>query len=268
MSKGYVIVAMQEDYVKQACLLAKSIKQTQTINNISIVTSDKVPDEHKNLFDKIIEIPWHEDSNSFYITEHRWKVFHLTPYEETVVLDTDMLFLTDISHWWKYFAKNDVGFITNVLDYRSNLITSDFYRKTFTANDLPNIYVAFHYFKKSQKALDYYKLLNMICDNWEKFYKKYVPKLTPEMSSMDVNHAIALKISQIENYQSTASINFTHMKSKVQGWENNSDNWTDIVPYYFTDDKELKIGNYLQTGLFHYTENSFAKTVGEVYGTH
>ena len=58
------------------------------------------------------------------------------------------------------------------------------------------------------------------------------------------------------------------MKSKVQGWENNSDNWTDIVPYYFTDDKELKIGNYLQTGLFHYTENSFAKTVGEVYGTH
>ena len=40
------------------------------------------------------------------------------------------------------------------------------------------------------------------------------------------------------------------MKSKVQGWENNPDNWTDIVPYYFTDDKELKIGNYLQTGLF------------------
>ena len=52
MSKGYVIVAMQEDYVKQACLLAKSIQQTQTINNISIVKSDKVPNEHKNLFDK------------------------------------------------------------------------------------------------------------------------------------------------------------------------------------------------------------------------
>ena len=65
-----------------------------------------------------------------------------------------MLFLTDISHWWKYFAKNDVGFITNVLDYRSNLITSDFYRKTFTANDPPNIYVAFPIIlRKAQKVL-------------------------------------------------------------------------------------------------------------------
>ena len=35
---------------------------------------------------------------------------HVTPYEETVVLDTDMIFPDDISHWWKYFAEKDIGF--------------------------------------------------------------------------------------------------------------------------------------------------------------
>ena len=47
--------------------------------------------------------------------------------------------------------------------------------------------------RKAQKAPDYYKLLNMICDNWEKFYKKYVPKLIPEMSSMDVQPCYCFK---------------------------------------------------------------------------
>ena len=106
MDKGYVMVAMGDDYVLQACLCAISIKKTQTIKNVTLITSDKVQDKYKNLFDKIIEVPWHDKhSKSFYKTEHRWKVFHLTPYEETVVLDTDMLFLSDISYWWKYFEQ-------------------------------------------------------------------------------------------------------------------------------------------------------------------
>ena len=53
MDKGYVMVAMGDDYVRQACLCAMSIKKTQTINNVSIVTSDTVPEEYKSVFDKI-----------------------------------------------------------------------------------------------------------------------------------------------------------------------------------------------------------------------
>ena len=51
------------------------------------------------------------------------------------------------------------------------------------------------------------------------------------------------------------------MKSKVQDIENISSNWSDSLPYYFTDDLKLKIGNYLQHGIFHYTENKFCNDV-------
>ena len=56
---------------------------------------------------------------------------HVTSYEETVVLDTDMIFPDDISHWWKYFAEKDIGFLTDIRDYRNNIIKENYYRKTF-----------------------------------------------------------------------------------------------------------------------------------------
>ena len=171
MTRGYVMMAMGDEYVRQACLCAMSIKKTQTINNVSLITNDIVPEKYKKLFDNIIKIPWKDaQSKSFYKTDQRWKVFHVTPYEETVVLDTDMLFLSDVSHWWKYFSKNSIGFINSVKDYRNNIVNDDFYRKAFTANNLPNIYCAFHYFKKDNMALDYYLKLDKVCKHVAEYY--------------------------------------------------------------------------------------------------
>ena len=261
MDKGYIMVAMGDDYIRQACLCAMSIKKTQSIKNVSLVTSDSVPKKYKDLFDEIIEVPWHDkDSQSFYKTEHRWKVFHLTPYKETVVLDTDMIFLSDVTHWWKYLEDKSIGFLTNVRDYRNHIIQNDYYRKTFTANNLPNVYCAFHYFKKDDVALEYYKTLNRVCENYEKYYEVYAPKQKPSISSMDVNHAIALLDNELQDY--TISFpSFVHMKSKVQGWSNAPENWRDRVPYYLDEDFNLKIGNFMQHGLVHYVEQSFCDDV-------
>lgn len=259
MSKGYLMMALGDEYVLQACLCALSIKKTQTINSVSIVTSDSVPDKYKSLFDNIIEVPWHDkNAKSFYVTEHRWKNFHVTPYDETVVLDTDMLFIDDVSHWWKYFSNKSIAFVTNVRDYRGNIVVNDYYRKTFTANNLPNIYNAFHYFKKDDTALAYYKILENICVNYEEYYKKIAPKLIPEKSSMDVNHAIAVILSSIDNY-ALDSATFVHMKSQIQGWETSSEAWTDNIPFYVDENLKVKIGNFYQSGILHYTENAFCK---------
>ena len=58
MSKGYLLVAMGNEYVEQACLCAASIKKTQSsIANVSIMTNDVVPEKYKKLFHKIIEVP-------------------------------------------------------------------------------------------------------------------------------------------------------------------------------------------------------------------
>jgi hypothetical protein len=263
--KGYMMFARGKNYVKQACMCAMSLKATQEISNVSIVTDDTIPSKYKGLFDHIFNVPWRDD-NTFYWTEHRWKVFHLTPYEETVVLDTDMIFLNDVSRWWEYLKNYDVCFTKNVYTYRNNLVTSDYYRKAFTKNNLPLLYCAYHYFKKNDVGYKYYQKLEQVCKEYEKFYEIYVKKHKPEtinakgqkwqLSSMDLNHAITVIDENIENYTHPA-LNFVHMKSKVQEWHNPNEDWMSMIPFYFTDNLQLKIGNYTQKDIFHYTENKF-----------
>ena len=98
MSNGIVVLAQNlpdVNYVNQAELLAMSLKDTNPKTKISIVTNNEV--EFKQLFDKIIPIPWNDDAEfSKWKIENRWKVYHASPYDETIVMDTDMLVLQNI----------------------------------------------------------------------------------------------------------------------------------------------------------------------------
>ena len=269
------MIASGKEYVKQACLCAMSIKATQEIKNVSIVTLDEVPKKYKKLFDKIIDIPWIVDGDdTYYLTEQRWKAFHVSPYDETVVLDTDMLFLSNVSHWWNILDRYDVFLTSKVFTYRNELVTSDFYRKAFVENKLPNLYCGIHYFKQNDIALKYYKQLENVCHNHTDYYNKFVKKSKPKvtntkgetfiLSSMDINHAITSLHLNLKNITNN-SVNFIHMKSKVQNVKDIGEKWTDTIPYYMTDDLKLKIGNYNQHGVFHYTEKSFCDSVIKKY---
>lgn len=265
MSKGFVVLAQNTDsidYIKQAYALALSIKLTQTtVTDISIITNDVVPDEYRSLFDQIIPIPWGDAAESSrFKVENRWKIYHATPYDETIVLDTDMLVLDDLTHFWSTFENYDVYYTSKVLDYRNKLISNDYYRKAFTANKLPSIYSALHYFKKSDFAKEFYSWVELITNNWELFYGNFVSEHYPDRASMDVTAALAARIMDAEfkitNYKHDP-VTFTHMKSKIQGWTEPSDSWMQSVAVYFDDDCNLKIGNFQQQGVFHYTEKDF-----------
>lgn len=265
MTKGFVVLAQNTnsiDYVQQAYALALSIKLTQpAVNQLAIITNDTVPAEYRAVFDQIIPIPWGDSSvDSRFKVENRWKIYHASPYESTVVLDTDMLVLNDLSSYWSTFDNYDVYYTSKVIDYRNKLITDDYYRKAFTANNLPSVYSGLHYFKKSQFAKEFYSWVELITNNWELFYGKFVKEHYPNRASMDITAALAARIMEAEfaftNYKHDPVI-FTHMKSKVQGWDSAGDSWMQSVAAYFDDDCNLKIGNFQQTGVFHYTEKFF-----------
>lgn len=264
MTRGIVVLAQNNqttNYVEQACLLAMSLHATNSRTKISIITNDNVPQHYIKLFDKIIPIPFNDDAeSSSWKIENRWKIYHASPYDKTIVLDTDMLILQNIDTWWDFLDNYELFFTSKVYTYRGDIITNDFYRKTFTANNLPNLYVGLHYFKKSEFAKDFYKWLEIITQNWELFYGKYAKENYPGRPSMDVTAAIAAKILDCET-EITNNIaafpSFTHMKSKIQGWTNAKEKWQDCVDTYISKDCSITIGNNLQKGIFHYTEDDF-----------
>jgi hypothetical protein len=264
MSKGYVVLAQNSqgiDYVRQAYALALSLRASDNQEPVSIITNDTVDERYRWMFDQVIAIPWGDSAESSrFKVENRWKIYHASPYDKTVVLDTDMLVLDNLSNFWATFENYKVYYTSKVRTYRNEPVTSDYYRKAFTANRLPNLYSAVHYFEKSDFAKEFYNWVELITNNWELFYGGYVGEYYPERASMDVTAALAAKIldvgTEITNEKSDP-VTFVHMKSHVQGWKTPPDNWQTAVAAYFDDDCHLKIGNFQQSGIFHYTEKDF-----------
>jgi hypothetical protein len=264
MSKGFLIFAEDaklKKYTRSAYALALSIKNHMPDSDISLVTDNKIPDKYRLVFDQIVPVPWRDQnkSNTIFKIEDRWKLYHCSPYDETIVLDADMLAFSNLDLWWDYAKNYDILMTSNVLDYRGKTITGRYYRKTFDSNNLPNFYFGAAYFKKSEFAKEYFNWVEDINNNWELFYGRYVNVNYPKFPSMDVTVSLAAKILDCENLIShkNAPITFTHMKPMIQNWESPNESWQDSIGAYFNKKCELKIGNYQQHGLFHYTEYSF-----------
>jgi|TARA_B110000977_G_scaffold109211_1_gene142074 hypothetical protein len=262
MSKGFCLLAQNNsktNYIRQAYALALSLHLYNKGQKISLITNDKVPTEWQGVFDQIVPIPWDDNAeDSDWKIQNRWKVYHASPYDETIVLEADMLITSDITHWWKELSKRELFFVSNVRTYRDEVVTSRFYRKTFDANELPNLYSALHYFKKGDTAKEFYNLLEIIVNNWALFYSKYAPNEYQKWCSIDVSMAIASKILGNEHdvTDPNSFITFTHMKPLVQGWYNKPEKWTRVTGKYFTEGK-LFLGNYLQNRVLHYVEDEF-----------
>lgn len=261
---GVVVFAQNSsstNYVDQACLLAMSLSVTNPNISISIITDDSVPEEYVQLFDNIIPIPFGDDSvNSDWKVENRWKIYHATPYENTIVMDTDMIVLQDITSWIEVWKHYELFFTNQVYSYRNEKITSDYYRKAFTNNYLPNLYSGLYFFKKCDFSHEFFKWVELVTQNWELFFGKYVSESYPGRYSFDIAVSLVAKILDCDDrVTNTRSMfpSFTHMKPYIQGWSVPRDKWQDCVGAYMDDACRLKIGNHQQTGIFHYTEDDF-----------
>ena len=167
MSRGYIVIAQNSgdtDYLRMAYGLALSLKATQTTVSNLCVCVDKgtvIPKKYLEVFDQVVEIPWQDDAKeSDWKIDNKWKYYYMSPYDETVILDTDMVFPTDVSHWWDTLSERDIWACTNVKTYRGEIAVdhNNYYREYFVKNNLPNVYTAFFYFKKSDLATEFLNL--------------------------------------------------------------------------------------------------------------
>ena len=262
-NQGFFVVAQNSadcDYIRQAYYLAKSIANSQsTVKNISLMTNDVVPEQYVSAFDKIIKIPFEDHAlNSDWKVQNRWKAYHATPYEQTILLDADMLILSDLNYVWKKLQDKNLYFTSQVKNFRGDILTDRVYRKTFIENELPNLYSGFCYFKKSNESLEFWKLVEFITYNWEKFYGDFAPKNYQKFYSLDVTISIAVKILGIDDcFDNTQLCSFTHMKSLIQGWNSVHPNWTKVAQVEIVNADAIYINQFRQFGVLHYVEDSF-----------
>jgi hypothetical protein len=261
LKRGFITIAQNSndtDYVRQAYALALSIKNTQSIVNqfaVCVEPGQEIPEKYLRVFDYVIEIPGTDDAKSSdWKIENKWKYYEMSPFDETVILDADMIFTTDISNWWTNMSNYDLCYSSKPVTFRNHEITDNFYRKTFVDNNLPNVYTAFFYFKKTPEVEQYFNTVRDIYRNWKLYFYELIQLSRPKHVSGDVVFALAAHILGYDNSNTYNLLQFVHMKSGVQNIPLNyiAENWTETIPSNFTKSGELTIGNYRQSLPFHY----------------
>jgi hypothetical protein len=264
MSKGYLTFVQNNsktDYLRLAYTQALSIKVTQKINQYAVVVDDAtfalVTDRHKEVFDYIIRMPNGDDAaNDHWKLKNEWKAHLATPFDETVKLESDILFSHSVDHWWDIMSAKELCFTTQVLDYRGNVATSREYRQLFDQNNLLNVYNGFYYFRKTELTRQFFDIAKQLFRNWDQIKTTLLVDAENEPGSTDVVFAVACKLVGDQHcYLPGAVPTFTHMKGAINGWQPDVD-WRDQV-YNQVDGTSLTVGFQRQRVPFHYYQKGY-----------
>jgi len=244
------------DYLHLAYLQALNIKATQKIKSFAVIvdpaTYQLIEDYHRQAFDYIIETP--ASTTGPYGLEAQ--AFWLTPFKETIKLESDLLFTTSIDHWWTAFRLRDVVLSTGCRNYLQQLSASRRYRKLFDDNNLPDVYNGLMYFRYSKTAADFFRCAAEIFNNWSAVQNALLNCRDPEPST-DVVYALAADIvgRELCTLPSVDFINFVHMKPSINEYPETA-SFQDMYVTEF-DDGMIRINNINQYHPIHYHEKDF-----------
>jgi hypothetical protein len=252
MNKGFVIMAQNTkltNYVECAEVLRDSIYRVMPNANVTIITD--LP--HGDL---------DPDSNWKLIND--WQVYEASPYEYTIKLEADMIIPSNIDYWWDILTQKDLVICSTIRNFKNEISDVKSYRGFVIDNELPDVYNAITYFKKSDLAKEFFYIVKDIFYNWEE-YKKLLKCNRDEIVTTDWAYSLAAHIIGIESctLPNFTQMSMVHMKKHINYLTR--ENWTDELVYEFTEDS-FKVNTFPQCYPFHYYIKDFSKTLGKYYG--
>jgi len=248
MTRGFVIMAQGDDYVKCANTLKASIKRVMPKANVTIVTTEMLP---------------HGDQapNTNWKLQNDWQVYEASPYDETIKLEADMYIPRNIDHWWEVLSQQDVVVSSLIRNFKQEISDVRMYRRFIDDNNLPDAYNAITYFKKSDTAKHFFEIVKDVFENWNEY--KGMLKCNPqEIATTDWAYAIACHIIGIEKTMlpTFTEMSMIHMKQYINGTA--TENWTDTFVYECLPN-QIRVQTIPQQYPFHYHIKNFCDKIAE-----
>jgi hypothetical protein len=267
--RGYITHAINDgtvDYLRMAYALALSLRHTQsTVSALTVVVADgqMIPDNYRDAFDHVIAIPDIRPS----VVRPGWRVdsfvqlYNLSPYDETVTLDADMLFFDDVSDWWDLLAGQEIAGGT-AYTYKGALIEHNPLRSDFYDVGFPDLHNGFLYFRSGEAAKTLFDAMIGNLASWEEtsirhFGRPDVP-FSSDCAFLTALRDCGLEASAVSNVPGIPR--FIHMKACLQGWPGVGEHereWRAHANYYFDDSLSLYIDGQRIGDPFHYHVRDF-----------
>ena len=260
--QGFLTFAQNSDvdYLRLAYIQALSIKLTMPKAKYAVVvdaeTFVQVTDIHRKVFDYVIPLPIDYARGETWKLANEWQAFDLTPFKETIKVESDILFTRSIDHWWTAFRLRDVVLSLGCRDYQGRPGKSRRYRQIFDDNNLPDTYNGLMYFRYSQTAHDFFSKARQIWQNWE-LVTTQLKNYRDELPSTDLVYAVTANILGVESctLPNCDFINFTHMKNSINHWPESTP-WSELV-ISEVDIPMIRINNVNQYHPVHYQDKSW-----------
>ena len=254
MTKGALLIARNNgelDYAKQAVFLAKRIKQHLNIPTSVITDSVNYINgslEH-TVFDEIIAIDYTDDNNTRkyydgtlasktlnFKNNYRINAYDLSPYDETLLLDTDYIISNDLfkscfesaSDLQMFSKSQDVA---NIRDSREFTHISEYSVDFYWATVV--------FFRKTSNNELFFNLVKHIQDNWSHYVSVY--QLSSSLFRNDFAFSIAIHILNgfmTGDYVSPLPGKHMYTTDKDILWKLADDNFTFLV------EKKDYVGEY------------------------
>lgn len=113
MSQGYFFIALGKQYIDECVLLVDTIRKNNDSRPVSLLIHEEDAEyaKDKGYFDKLIEFKpddelWKECKTSFekYCLYPRLYLNEYLPYEENIIVDSDVLCQSNTERLWLYFS--------------------------------------------------------------------------------------------------------------------------------------------------------------------
>jgi hypothetical protein len=245
--QGYLIVAQNTkdvDYVDCARTLVKTIRYWHPDAQICLLTNEQVGSDV--LFDYVHQFPYPLSDNPY---ANDWQVFQATPFRETIKLEADMMITSAIDYWWTMLRNRDVVVSTGCRDWKDQRASARHYRKVFDANNLPDVYNAITYWRRSETAQEFFNTVRNIFENWDEYRK--LLKFPEDVPSTDVVYAMAANIvgPELCTMPFADYPRIVHMKRHIAGTQREA--WQDELIWEYKD-YLMRVNSITQWGAFHY----------------
>jgi hypothetical protein len=235
------------DYVDCARQLARSIRHFDPDAEICLLSNTDTPKSdlfnyHRAFTNPIIDNPYAND----------WQVFGASPFRQTIKLEADMIIASEIAHWWTMFEHRDIVISTGARDFYDQQTANRVYRKVFDTNNLPDVYNAITYWRISETAQEFFRLVRKIFENWAQY--KTLIKFPDEIPSTDLVYAMAAQIIGPEcvTLPFVTYPRIVHMKRGIIPIR--ADDWTQEITW---ESAPLRINTVAQWGAVHYHQKDW-----------
>lgn len=170
MSRGALLFAFNSpkyDYYKMAVATAKRINHFLKLP-VTVVTDEKsVPDLPDYQFDNVIIVEPDKNNirdHSVWINKGRYQAYNLSPYDETLLLDTDYMVNSD--KLLKLFELN-TDFCCH--DTTSFLMHPGVAQEVLSAYSFKTLWATVVMFKKTQRSKQIFECLEMVQKNYDHY---------------------------------------------------------------------------------------------------